>query len=93
VAANLSIATVNLVKDEDENTGHRVVWNCCLENCRNQRKYPGASKIFDQMKWEKPPSIDRVYVIDKAKRALNYQPRDNFWTYLQSRKLSSEDDD
>jgi hypothetical protein len=37
------------------------------------------------MKWDKPPSIDRVYVVDKAKRVLNYQPRDNFWVYLQSK--------
>jgi hypothetical protein len=36
------------------------------------------------MKWAKPLSIDRVYVIDKAKGMLNYQPRDNFWEYLQS---------
>jgi nucleoside-diphosphate-sugar epimerase len=47
------------------------------------RKYPEANRLFDQMKWEKPSSIDRVYVIDKAKRLLRYQPRDNFWAYLQ----------
>lgn len=47
------------------------------------RKYPEASKLYDQMKWEKPSSIDRVYVVDKAKRLLNYQPKDNFWAYLQ----------
>ena len=50
-------------------------------------KYPEASKLFDQMKWEKPSSIDRVYVVDKAKRLLNYQPRDDFWAHLQ-RKAS-----
>ncbi len=50
-----------------------------------ERKYPGTSKLFDQMNWEKPPSIDRVYVVDKAKRILNYQPRDNFLAYLQSK--------
>ena len=49
------------------------------------RIYPNASKLYDQMKWEKPSSIDRVYVIDKAKRILKYQPRDNFWAFLQSK--------
>jgi UDP-glucose 4-epimerase len=45
--------------------------------------YAQASKLFDQMKWEKPASVDRVYVIEKAKRLLNYQPQDNFITFLQ----------
>jgi UDP-glucose 4-epimerase len=49
------------------------------------RIYPGASLLFDRMRWEKPASIDRVYVIDKAKRLLKYQPRDNFWIYLHSK--------
>jgi nucleoside-diphosphate-sugar epimerase len=49
------------------------------------RIYPEASRLYDQMKWEKPSSIDRVYVIDKAKMLLNYQPRDNFWAFLQSK--------
>ena len=49
------------------------------------RIYPEASRMFDQMIWEKPSSIDRVYVIDKAKRLLNYQPQDNFWAFLQSK--------
>jgi UDP-glucose 4-epimerase len=49
------------------------------------RIHPEAGRLYDQMKWEKPSSIDRVYVIDKAKRILNYQPRDNFWTFLQSK--------
>jgi UDP-glucose 4-epimerase len=57
------------------------------------RIYPQAGKLFEQMKWEKPSSIDRVYVIEKAKRLLNYQPRDNFWVYLQSkvRQLDGKD--
>lgn len=50
-----------------------------------ERIYPGTSKLFDQMKWEKLSSIDRVYVVDKAKRVLNYQPKDNFWMYMQSK--------
>ena len=49
------------------------------------RIYPEASRLYDKMKWEKPSSIDRVYVIDKAKRTLHYQPRDNFWTFLRSK--------
>jgi UDP-glucose 4-epimerase len=49
------------------------------------RIYPQAGRLYDQLKWEKPSSIDRVYVIDKAKRLLNYQPRDNFWEFLQSK--------
>jgi nucleoside-diphosphate-sugar epimerase len=49
------------------------------------RIYPGVSLLFNRMRWEKPASIDRVYVIDKAKRLLKYQPRDNFWTYLHSK--------
>ena len=51
------------------------------------RIYPEASVLYDRMKWEKPPSIDRVYVIDKAKRLLNYQPQDNFWATLQSKAI------
>ena len=50
-----------------------------------ERKYPGTRKLFDRMNWEKPPSIDRVYVIDKAKRMLDYQPRDSFLSYLRSK--------
>lgn len=49
------------------------------------RIYPEARKLFDQMKWEKPSSIDRVYVIDKAKRLLNYHPQDNFWSFIQNK--------
>jgi nucleoside-diphosphate-sugar epimerase len=49
------------------------------------RIYPGVSQLFDRMRWEKPASIDRVYVIEKAKRLLKYQPRDNFWTTLHSK--------
>jgi nucleoside-diphosphate-sugar epimerase len=52
-----------------------------------ERIYPGAGELYDQLKWEKPSSIDRVYVIDKARQLLNYQPRDNFWEYLQSKVI------
>lgn len=49
------------------------------------RIYPGVSQLFDRMRWERPASIDRVYVIDKAKRFLKYRPQDNFWRYLHSK--------
>lgn len=49
------------------------------------RIYPDARRLFDELKWEKPASIDRVYVIEKAKHLLNYQPRDNFWEFLRSK--------
>ncbi len=49
------------------------------------RIHPQASQLFDYMQWKKPSSIDRVYVIDKAKSILNYQPQENFWNFLQSK--------
>lgn len=52
------------------------------------RIFPGARQMFDRLEWDKPSSIDRVYVIDKAKQLLNYQPRDNFWEFLQSKAMS-----
>ncbi|UCF29412.1 MAG: NAD(P)-dependent oxidoreductase [Chloroflexota bacterium] len=51
-----------------------------------ERIYPGTSKQFDQLKWKRMPSIDRIFVFDKAKWVLNYQPRDNFWRQMQSKK-------
>lgn len=52
------------------------------------RIYSQVSRLYDQLNWDKPSSIDRVYVIDKAKRHLNYQPQDNFWAFLQSKASS-----
>jgi UDP-glucose 4-epimerase len=49
------------------------------------RIYPEASQLYDRMRWVKPASIDRVYGIDKAKRLLKYQPRDNFWKVLHNK--------
>jgi UDP-glucose 4-epimerase len=46
------------------------------------RYYPNASDFYKQKHWEKPSSIDRVYVIEKAKRILNYQPQENFSEFL-----------
>lgn len=42
------------------------------------RYFPGCGARFDQLGWEKPKSIDRVYVIEKAKRMLGYAPQQNF---------------
>jgi nucleoside-diphosphate-sugar epimerase len=49
------------------------------------RLYPQASALFERLQWPKPSSIDRVYVVDKAKLLLNYQPRDDFWTFLNAK--------
>ncbi len=42
------------------------------------RYFPESQAKFDQLGWEKPKSIDRVYVIDKAKKILGYSPKENF---------------
>ena len=54
-----------------------------------EKIYPGTCNIFNRMEWEKPASIDRVYVVNKAEALLNFKPKDNFWTYLQSKVNSS----
>lgn len=53
--------------------------------CVIDRLFPEAGSLYERLGWEKPPSIDRVYVIEKAKRLLDYQPQDNFWQYLQDK--------
>ncbi|MBD1394001.1 NAD-dependent epimerase/dehydratase family protein [Mucilaginibacter glaciei] len=40
--------------------------------------YPEAEEIYRAKGWEFPGSIDRVYVCDKAKRCLGYQPEYTF---------------
>jgi len=47
------------------------------------RYYPSAEKIFGERGWEMPESIDRVYVISKAKKLLGYDPRHNFEELMQ----------
>ncbi|NUO02183.1 MAG: NAD(P)-dependent oxidoreductase [Saprospiraceae bacterium] len=37
-------------------------------------RIPKLVDFFDKNGWELPTSIDRVYVIEKAKKVLNYQP-------------------
>lgn len=46
--------------------------------------YAGSSDRFKQLGWPLPPSIDRVYVIDKAKEKLGYRPEENFEELLAS---------
>lgn len=41
-------------------------------------KVPEALSFFTQQGWTLPRSIDRVYVIERARRLLGYQPRYNF---------------
>jgi UDP-glucose 4-epimerase len=40
-----------------------------------ERRAPGVRVAFEQRGWPLPQRIDRVYSIDKARRALGYQPR------------------
>ena len=39
-----------------------------------KKYYPLAPSIYQEKGWVFPDSIDRVYVSDKAKRILGYQP-------------------
>lgn len=47
-------------------------------------KAPEALSFFTQQGWTLPGSIDRVYVIERARRQLGYQPRYNFQEYLRT---------
>jgi nucleoside-diphosphate-sugar epimerase len=40
--------------------------------------YPKAAEIYQHKNWVFPKSIDRVYVCDKAKQRLGYQPKYTF---------------
>ncbi len=42
------------------------------------RYYPHARNIFQDRGWTLPETIDRVYVIEKAKRLLGFNPTYNF---------------
>lgn len=46
--------------------------------------YPEAAEIYQRKDWAMPASIDRVYVCDKARRLLNYQPNYTFEYLLNS---------
>ena len=49
-------------------------------------RVPEALSFFTQQGWTLPKSIDRVYVIERARRQLGYQPRFNFREYLRAVK-------
>lgn len=43
-----------------------------------ESKIPEALSFFTRQGWTLPRSIDRVYIIERARRQLGYQPRYNF---------------
>jgi UDP-glucose 4-epimerase len=47
-----------------------------------KKYYPNIEGIFAVKKWNFPNKIDRVYSIDKAKKDLNYQPINNFGSFI-----------
>jgi nucleoside-diphosphate-sugar epimerase len=49
--------------------------------------YPEAAGIFAQHNWQFLPHLDRVYVNEKARRELNWQPKHDFSTLLQKLKM------
>jgi UDP-glucose 4-epimerase len=46
------------------------------------RHVPAAGERFAKLGWQFPSRIDRVYVIEKAERALGYRPAFNLMEYL-----------
>lgn len=44
--------------------------------------YPASEDIYKRKHWKFPASIDRVYSIDKAKKMLNYRPKNNFMEFI-----------
>ena len=46
------------------------------------RSNPDAKELYKLMGWKLPDSIDRVYVIEKARKLLNYNPIQNFENIL-----------
>lgn len=48
------------------------------------RRYPGVAEAFKARGWPLPRSIDRVYVIDRARETLGYQPRHDIHSLLRS---------
>jgi UDP-glucose 4-epimerase len=47
-----------------------------------KKYYPNIENIFADKKWNFPNKIDRVYSIEKAKKELNYQPINNFDSFI-----------
>ena len=52
-------------------------------------RIPELVAYYAQMNWELPSSIDRVYVIDKAKALLDYKPKFNIEEMLDDLKRGS----
>jgi UDP-glucose 4-epimerase len=53
------------------------------------RQVPAARERFAKLGWQFPSRIDRVYVIEKAARALRYRPAFNFLeTFVPSFRLT-----
>jgi UDP-glucose 4-epimerase len=52
-----------------------------------KKYYPQAETIYQSEDWELPKSIDRVYVIDKAKRYFGYEPKFTFDYLLNNPEL------
>lgn len=46
------------------------------------KHYPHARSIFQNRGWTLPKTIDRVYVIEKAKKLLGFHPAYNFMEFL-----------
>ena len=53
-----------------------------------QTYYPDAARVFAARQWAFPPSIDRVYAVDKAERLLGYAPQHNFGELLAAARRS-----
>lgn len=49
-----------------------------------KKYYPNIENIFADKKWSFPDRIDRVYSIEKAKKELNYQPINNFDSFIKT---------
>jgi UDP-glucose 4-epimerase len=47
-----------------------------------KKYYPNIESIFADKKWRFPNKIDRVYSIEKAKKELNFQPINNFDSFI-----------
>ncbi len=47
-------------------------------------KIPSIFKLYKEKDWEMPSQIDRVYVIEKAKRILGYEPKYNIKELIDS---------
>jgi UDP-glucose 4-epimerase len=55
-----------------------------------QRYYPEFRSVYERLGWTMFPSIDRVYVNTRARRALNWEPRYDFRRILDSLLAGSD---